>query len=314
MRPSSLPKELKLRRDDNRKISRQNNPSESKVCPYGTVPFKRVTKEDLIRAKVAFQHAPNPHYAGVTTPNDPSKQLWGAATDISVYNITDQKGQYSQALLWVGTSINGPYNSIEYGWTVNEGLYGDGLSRTYSLWTSDGLQNAGCYNALCPGYVQVSQKRIMGEPNHPVTIPGEDVYSMEFQIFKDPNTSNWWLFENLGDVAHEPVGYWPKEILPKMSSFASVVQLGGKVSSPNDEPSPARMGSGVFMPDDFTRTCYASNIQFVNNNYEFYDPKDEKMLVVGDAPDTYKAAYLGDASKDHPGRGYTLVFGGPALR
>lgn len=48
----------------------------------------------------------------------------------------------------------------------------------------DGLQNTGCFNAVCPGYVQVSQKRIMGEANHPVTVPGVDVYAMEFKIFR----------------------------------------------------------------------------------------------------------------------------------
>lgn len=96
-----------------------------------------------------------------------------------------------------------------------------------------------------------------------------------------------------------------------MADSAHVVQLGGKVSTPLNVPNPAGMGSGTYVPDDFTRTCYASNIQFVDSNFQFYEPKDERMTVVADVPGTYEAHYLGDAEKEHPKRGYTLLFGGP---
>ncbi|KMS99007.1 hypothetical protein BVRB_3g066140 isoform B [Beta vulgaris subsp. vulgaris] len=327
-RPTSVPKGLKLTSGRDLRLIKRSNQREFEECPYGTVPFRRIQKEDLIRAKAISypnrSRSINPtapllpagmHYAAVTTPNDPSEKIYGAKTSISVYNLTAvQDPQLSQALLWLGTGVDGPYNSLEYGWTVDPQLYGDTQSRTYSLWTADGLQKTGCYNALCPGYVQVSHKRIMGEVNHPVTTFGEDVYAMEFMLFKDPKTSIWWLYENLGDEANEAVGYWPKELFPVMSDAATVVQLGGKVYSPSSIPQPAQMGSGAFITDDFTRTCYASNIKFVNSDFHFYKPKDVNMQVVADVPDTYKADYLGDASKEHPERGYTLLFGGPAIR
>jgi len=113
---------------------------------------------------------------------------------------------------------------------------------------------------------------------------------------QDPNTSNWWLFENLGDKKNEPVGYWPKELFPAMADSAKVVQLGGKVYEPPNTPTNPPMGSGAFISDDFTRTCYASNIEFVNSNFQFYLPKDVDMEVIQDKPSTYKADYLGDVS------------------
>ncbi|KAJ8448668.1 hypothetical protein Cgig2_010555 [Carnegiea gigantea] len=326
MRPSALPEGSKFKGDqDSRK---PNDQFQRKFwnCPPGAVPFRRTRKEDLIRAKAALnfirQTPINPtitpssdiHYA-VVSAKDPSQNFYGAKTSISVYNLSRiEAPQISQALLWIGTAVDGPYNSLEYGWTVNPTLYGDSQPRTYSYWTADGTKSTGCYNALCPGYVQVSQKRIMGEVNHPVTVFGKDVYAMQFSLFKDPKTSNWWLFENLGDKPNEPVGYWPKELFPAMADSAKVAQLGGKVYEPPNTPINPPMGSGAFISDDFTRTCYASNIEFVNSSFQFYLPKDVDMEVIQDKPNTYEADYLGDASKEHPQRGYTLLFGGPDIR
>ncbi|RRT33472.1 hypothetical protein B296_00049672 [Ensete ventricosum] len=49
----------------------------------------------------------------------------------------------------------------------------------------------------------------------------------------------------------EPVGYWPKEIFNNMAD-SSLVQMGGDVYSPLDEPSPP-MGSGVLNEAKFLR-------------------------------------------------------------
>ncbi|KAL9237268.1 hypothetical protein vseg_011841 [Gypsophila vaccaria] len=330
MRPTTIPKPTKPISKKLRSRTQSRNEVES--CPHGSVPMKRVQKDDLLRAKDLLnqRHYPrfdsltalprsDTHFAMVSTPTDGSgPQFLGAKTTISVYNSSQdyriEAPQLTQSLLWIGSAINGPYSSIEYGWTVNPSLYGDTEPRTYSLWTADGLQNTGCFNAMCPGYVQISGKRIMGEINKPDSVFGETVYAMEFQIFRDQKTSNWWLLENLGDEKNEPVGYWPKELFPDLKDFAKVIQLGGKVYSPSSMPKLPPMGSGVFVEDDFTRTCYASNIKFVNPNFEYYVPKDVRMLEAADIPNTYKAKYLGDVTKDHPQRGYTFLFGGPYIR
>lgn len=80
----------------------------------------------LFLSLILFEHAfanklTFEQFGLVTTPtNDPSKQIYGAAISISVYNLTDQiSSQISQALLWIGSGIQGSYSGIEYGWTVS---------------------------------------------------------------------------------------------------------------------------------------------------------------------------------------------------
>ncbi|KAH9608308.1 hypothetical protein KSS87_004230 [Heliosperma pusillum] len=114
--------------------------------------------------------------------------------------------------------------------------------------TADGLHKTGCYNGLCPGYVQIRRKRIMGGVNYPVSVPGKSVTAMVFSIFKDPKTGNWWLFEDLTIGKFIPVGYWPKELFSSMKSIANVVQIGGKVYSPPSSHKLPPMGSGSLSP------------------------------------------------------------------
>ncbi|GAB4858670.1 hypothetical protein Ancab_010142 [Ancistrocladus abbreviatus] len=252
-------------------------------------------------------------FAGVSTPNDGTQKFYGATTALSVFNLTLTGKQTTAASLWLGTGVEGPFSSLEYGWTVNQQLYGDTATRTFSLWTADGFQKTRCFNALCPGYVQVSQKRIMGEVNHPVSIYGEDIYKMEFLFHKDNKTGNWWLLEHIAESSNEPVGYWPKELFPSMAEYATIAQFGGKVYSPPDIPTKTPMGTGHFVPNDFKRTCFSSEIGFVDSQSGYFDPEGLTMAVLADTPDIYKADYLGDISKEYPQKGYTLVFGGPQI-
>ncbi|KAH9621115.1 hypothetical protein KSS87_008380 [Heliosperma pusillum] len=297
MGPSSLPKPAEP-------VSRKKTRSTVglrdgiELCPNGTVPFRRIQKDELLKGNALLNQkhhrpvSPNlvmpagRHFAVVTTPVDNLfLQFFGGKTSISVYNLTVEAQQITAASFWIGTGVHGPFNSIEYGWTINPGLYGDHEPRTFSLWTADGLQKTGCYNALCPGFVQVSRKMIMGQVAHP-----------------DLRTGNWWLVQDLSTGKNEPVGYWPQELFPSMKFGARVVQTGGKVYSPYNLHNLTPMGSGSFVAGDFFRTCYASNIKFVNSDYQFQVPETVSMQVAAD--DTYKADYLGDASKHHhPERG-----------
>ncbi|XP_074293588.1 protein neprosin-like [Silene latifolia] len=324
MRPSSLPKSTEpLSRKKTRLTVGLRD--EVLLCPNGTVPFKRVQKDDLLRGNALLnQRHPKPgtpnealpagtHYAAITTPeNNVFLQFFGAKTSLSVYNLTVDPQQISEVFLWIGIGVDGPYGSVEYGWTINPGLYGDHEPRTYSLWTVDDKHTTGCYNALCPGYVHVNQKRIMGGVAHPVSDPGKKVFAMVFSIFKDSKSGNWWLVEDFMSGKNEPMGYWPKELFPTLKYGAKVVQLGGKVYSPPNLHKYTPMGSGAFVVNDFLRTCYASNIKFVNSDNMFHIPKTVPMQLAADIPDTYKADYLGDASlHHHPEREYTFLFGGP---
>jgi len=96
-----------------------------------------------------------------------------------------------------------------------------------------------------------------------------------------------------------------------MRDLAKVIQIGGKVYIPSDAPGKPQMGSGAFVPNDLTRTCYATNIEYVNPDNQFYPPKDTKLSVVADESDTYNADYMAD---DSTSLGYTILFGGPDIK
>ncbi|XP_021764926.1 uncharacterized protein LOC110729503 [Chenopodium quinoa] len=338
-RPSFIPEEKRVKRASSRLNRRQYNQGEFKGCSHGTVPFRRVQKEDLINDKairdlrrprsvnltqgltpemhvsmfdctisiksdIQIQStnfasdfnlidSGTPKYAALTTPDDKSRKIEGASTFITVYNLSVQAPQLSEALLWIGSGVSGSYSSVEYGWTVNPQLYGDSQSRTYSQWTADGFQSTGCYNSLCPGYVQISPRLPMGSTSNPVSTDGGKTYGMDIKIYRDLKTSNWWIIENFSDLENEPIGYWPKELFPTLADSTTVLQLGGKES---------------IAAHDLTRSCYASKLAYMDTDGEFYLPKNLPIQVTADNLDVYKADYLGKIDDDN---GYTLLFGGP---
>ncbi|GMH18414.1 hypothetical protein Nepgr_020255 [Nepenthes gracilis] len=234
-------------------------------------------------------------FAGITTPNDGAHKFYGAQTVISVFNVAVVDNQTSVASMWLGSDVEGPFNGLEYGWT------------------SDGFKSTGCFNALCPGYVQVSKRRVMGQAERFVSTYAKTIYKRRFLLHKDTKSGNWWLSEYIANGTNEPVGYWPRELFPSMSDYAAMAQFGGKVYSPPKVSPPAPMGSGHFVSNDFVRTCSASQIVFVEAFGQFYAPRDADIQVVADVPDVYYVEYLGDATRKHPRREFVVLFGGPDI-
>ncbi|KAJ8438026.1 hypothetical protein Cgig2_030007 [Carnegiea gigantea] len=342
LRPSSLPKGMR----EEARLNRGGPARALRECPYGTVPIMRTKRggSNSTKANRALAHpiraaSINPStsdssgtslFAGITTP-DLSRKFYGGRVELSVYNLTNiVSPQISQTLLWLGSDVQGDFNSLEFGWTVsipnliaishtwymriwmvNPQIYGDNRTRTYSLWTADGHKSTGCYNAECQGYVQVSRTAFLGAPIVPVSDPGHQTYYMEFFLFKDKNTGNWWLTQTLLTGKYEQVGYWPKELFTSMRDFAKVIQIGGKVYIPASAPGNPQMGSGAFVPNDLTRTCYATDIEFVNSDNQFYPPKDVNIKVVADKGEIYNADSMVDNSTSW---GYTILFGGPDIK
>ncbi|KAJ0043146.1 hypothetical protein Pint_19252 [Pistacia integerrima] len=52
---------------------------------------------------------------------------------------------------------------------VNPNLYGDNKTRLYTRWTVDRDDQTGCYNTLCPGFIQVGSvplNQVLNQPTH----------------------------------------------------------------------------------------------------------------------------------------------------
>lgn len=137
-------------------------------CPFGTVPIKRITKDDLLRQR----HMPPPEYvtfdvsnnnsepkggylssqgykvAIARTPDNPNNKFAGAGMITNFYNPHVEGRQHSACRLKIQ---KGP-DIIQVGWRVDPTLYGDNKTR---LFIHSQFGKTDCFNTLCPGFVQV---------------------------------------------------------------------------------------------------------------------------------------------------------------
>ncbi|KAF4379823.1 hypothetical protein F8388_023840 [Cannabis sativa] len=163
MRPSSRPKGAM---NENKPTNKERHVSiksqfKSKRCPTGTVPIRRMTKEDLIKAKLLTKaHSSRissltsknagVHQSIVHTKPDPKKKYNGGGTTASFFTLDNVSGsQYSKGQM----KIQNGNDFIQVGWTVNPTLYGDHNTRLFTFFKAGEVS---CFNTLCPGFVIVS--------------------------------------------------------------------------------------------------------------------------------------------------------------
>ncbi|TXG74297.1 hypothetical protein EZV62_002876 [Acer yangbiense] len=280
MRPSfDLPTEKPDTRNESSQPVIQQTWQKSGSCPEGTVPIRRIRKQDLLRAASLEQFGtkpPNVPYASSKTDikniisppsiNNTKFQVLstinrscavlvteghyytGAQGDINLWNPTvDLPDDYTTAQIWLKAGYGEIYESIEAGWMVNPKLYGDRASRLFAYWTKDSYKTTGCFDITCAGFVQTNPKLALGVGLHPVSISGGLQSYVPIGIYQDTNTGNWWL--KCGQNYETVVGYWPKELFAYLWRSASFVEWGGEVYSPNivRDRSPhtkTQMGSG----------------------------------------------------------------------
>ena len=106
------------------------------------------------------------------------------------------------------------------------------------------------------------------------------------------------------------VGYWPKEIIPRLVDGATFVSWGGEVYSPLTMLSPA-MGGGHFPEEGFGKAAYIMQIKVVrddNNSTKFDDPADYALRIWANQPHCYNAQ---NGVQEAGGWGYYVFYGGP---
>ncbi|XP_042493621.1 7-deoxyloganetin glucosyltransferase-like [Macadamia integrifolia] len=142
MKPTFFPK-----RDTN-KTSSATEPMQiifkHKKCPKGTIPIRRTSKEDLLRARafsiefITNVRRINRHFSGqyiadvnMELTNGPIR---GASASINVYNPTVSDSQFTTGQIWINGGPNETPNYIMVGWTVNPILYRDHNTRFFTFW------------------------------------------------------------------------------------------------------------------------------------------------------------------------------------
>ncbi|EOA19592.1 hypothetical protein CARUB_v10002741mg, partial [Capsella rubella] len=215
-------------------------------CPNGTVPILKNTKEYVRNAQYFAAKRLNPltvvrpgeHIAVVRSRGQ--GPYHGVAAPISIHDLNISSDQYSSANIFVGsTANNNTFNLIETGWMVNPSMFGDGRTWGYGYWK--GAEGAGCYNTICPGFIQVSETVHLSGPLRETHDPNNRYINVGLQ--QDKISGNWWA----SDInKHKPdtyIGYWPKEMFDLIANAADIVGVGGVVQASPTGKSPP-MGNG----------------------------------------------------------------------
>ncbi|KAH9799844.1 AslB [Citrus sinensis] len=303
-------------------------------CPNGTVPIRRIRRQDLLRASSLQQFGrkvPEVSYAANRTDATHSKfesinnktihlgplvdrsaavlvtvgfNYIGAQGDINVWNPrVESPDDYTTAQIWLKGGPGDNFESVEGGWVVNPKLYGDKLTRLFVYWTKDSYKSTGCFDAICSGFVQTGQVAL-GAAIGPWSISEGPQYYLPVGIYLDPNTKNWWLKVN-GNIV---VGYWPGSLFSYLSYSAILVEWGGQVYSPNVKKTPhtkTAMGSGSFSHGLQGSACSIEHVRIIDFSLQLKYPQ-----WVGTWADEY---YCYDAYNYV--KGYTtepvFFFGGP---
>ncbi|MQL81319.1 hypothetical protein Taro_013775 [Colocasia esculenta] len=292
-------------------------------CPKGTVPIRRSTVGDVLRAKSLYHFgkkqrrlplARNMEAPDVVSGNGhehaiaytgSSQEVYGAKATINVWDPSIQgSNEFSLSQIWVlsGSFDGSDLNSIEAGWQVSPELYGDSRPRLFTYWTSDAYQATGCYNLLCSGFVQTNNRIAIGAAISPVSSFSSNQFDITILIWKDPKLGNWWM--GFGD--NTLVGYWPAELFTHLADHATMVEWGGEVvnTRSNGEHTATQMGSGHFAEAGFGQASYFRNLEIVDADNSLSAVESISTL----AENTSCYNIRSDANNDW---GTYFYFGGP---
>ncbi|XP_076938103.1 protein neprosin-like [Bidens hawaiensis] len=191
-------------------------------------------------------------------------EFYGAQAILNIWKPNVTLSDFSLSQIWVLAYFpDRPVNTLEAGWQIfpqnsNFSL----LPRLFSFWTPDGYQS-GCYNMLCPGFVQTSQKFSLGAAIDPISTYGGQQYDVAFMIWKEVKSKDWWL-----RVGNEVIEYWRGTLFTDLQDHATAVEYGGEVSSESfdSQHTTTGMGSGHFQNEGFGKAAFARNLEVVDSD------------------------------------------------
>ncbi|KAI5082986.1 hypothetical protein GOP47_0002729 [Adiantum capillus-veneris] len=231
----------------------------------------------------------------------------GATSTISINTPSVQDGEISIAQIWVvvNREDDDNYSTLEAGWIVYPEAFGDGDPRLFIFWTNDNYQHTGCFNRICPGFVQTNTAWTLGEkfPSG-ASIPGnaDAQISFYFGIFKDPNDGLWYFM-----IDNTVVGHWDPTILTNFqTNNADEVQYGGEVQV-TQVGSPTQMGSGFPASNGFPWAAYMAEFGYTHESLDIvYFSPDE----IGESVTDSELYQLSDVQVDDDGKASVFFYGG----
>ncbi|CAN8300494.1 unnamed protein product [Cochlearia groenlandica] len=294
-------------------------------CPKGTVPIRRNTLKDVMRAKSLFdfgkkrrsvdldRRSEKPDALGTNghehaiAYTETTSEIYGAKATINVWDPKiEEVNEFSLSQIWIlSGSFAGPdLNSIEAGWQVSPELYGDNRPRLFTYWTSDSYQATGCYNLLCSGFIQTNNKIAIGAAISPLSSFKGNQFDITILIWKDPRLGNWWM--GLGD--NTLVGYWPAELFTHLADHATTIEWGGEVvnTRASGRHTTTQMGSGHFPDEGFGKASYFRNLEIVDSDNSLVPVRNVKILAENTECYDIKSSYSNEW-------GTYFYYGGPGF-
>ncbi|XP_060211061.1 protein neprosin-like [Lycium barbarum] len=294
--------------------------SKDRGCPFGTVPVKRITKDDLIRqrrmpppenvtfdtqfdgsnnnskSKGRYISSQGYKLAIARIPNNPNNRFAGAGMAASLYNPYVKGQQHSGCRL----KIQKESDILQVGWRVDPTLYGDTKTRHFIHFQAG---KSHCFNTLCPGFVQVNSEIPLGSAYDVLSERGKTSWETTMYIDRDLANGNWWLLDGR---SFDQIGFWPQRIFTDLASFATNVEWGGVAYSPPGVPEPP-MGSSFFPIKNSLYDGYCTEITILNEKGK--EIKVDETITHTDNPTMYKV-FAGTLSHGFQGL-YFVLYGGP---
>uniref|UniRef100_A0A7N2LCY6 Neprosin PEP catalytic domain-containing protein n=1 Tax=Quercus lobata TaxID=97700 RepID=A0A7N2LCY6_QUELO len=299
MRPSSYPKGFSF--DQINDVSSNSEPEFTQPwhlngrCPEGTIPIRRTKEEDLLRAGSVANFGRKKYHTipHAQSNDDPTKfhehATYGEAGD-TYYGMT------ADINLWNPHTQEENDISVSQFWLVN-GEYGQDFDSIEAGAVDDAYQSTGCFNLLCPGFVQVENQIALGATVTPYSKYDGNQYALKFYVSKDVNgKGDWWM-----NINNRVFGYWPKSIFSILSNSASRVRWGGEVTNQNSggQHTTTQMGSGHFAEEGPGKASFFKNLNVIDGLQIERAPRDPTIFMK--KPNCYNI-------KDYGGFFY---FGGP---
>ncbi|RZC51314.1 hypothetical protein C5167_019732 [Papaver somniferum] len=303
MRPGSFPEGMQSNLE---KFKPAHSWHKYGTCPEGSVPIRRFGKIYHPKRTLAPNQSQqsndansNNEYAVIRLADD---NFQGVQAVINVWKPVTEPGEISASQIMIASS---DYKEvIVAGWQVNKVLNGDDEPRFFLYWTVDGFQSTGCYNNLCPGFVQTSTAVTLGSSINPISVFNGAQYDTTFLVFREQSTGNWWVL-----VQGVEVGYWPASLFKELSEKATRIELGGQIlnTRANGVHTSTQMGSGHLASEGGSGvSSYFYRVQIVDASNKMQEPQHGTWYQTN--PNCYDVKI-----DERGGNGFSFHFGGPGL-
>ncbi|KAK8698556.1 hypothetical protein V6N13_114668 [Hibiscus sabdariffa] len=312
LEPSYVPnkEENPTSEQPSRTVTSQQKWWRSGSCPKGTIPVRRSHHDEDLLSEQDYAarkppslniHEKNRAKALVLTVG---YNYAGVKGDMRVYQpFVEFDDEYSTTKLCLVSGPRYNFESVEAGWAVNPRTYGDRETRLYAYWTADASNKTGCFDVICPGFVQVSHEIALGAALSPISVIKGLPWLMTLFLFKDPDTNNIWV-QYEGKIN---IGYWPADLFGTLTYGAEAAEWGGEVYSTKLGRPPhtgTHMGNGRFPDGGTGNSGYFKRLRVLDISLNLKLP--EWMTTYEDEYFCYRGDYISDYIEDPE-----FYYGGP---